>query len=46
MPKKQHDALERQARKKGLTGKAKDRFVYGIMNSQRKSRKGHQRRRQ
>jgi hypothetical protein len=31
MPKKLHDKLERQARKKGLTGKRKDKYVYGGM---------------
>jgi hypothetical protein len=31
MPKKMHDALARQAAKKGLTGKRKDAYVYGTM---------------
>jgi hypothetical protein len=31
MPKKMHDALEKQAKKKGLKGEAKDRYVYGTM---------------
>lgn len=29
MPKKAHQALKRQAEKKGLTGKAKARYVHG-----------------
>lgn len=36
MPKKMHDALERQAKKKGLTGEAKDRYVYGTMAKKEK----------
>ena len=32
MPKALHDKLEREADKKGLTGKAKDRYVYGALN--------------
>lgn len=31
MPKKLHDKLEREAREKGLVGKAKDKYVYGTM---------------
>lgn len=31
MPKKMHEALERQAAKKGMKGEAKDRYVYGTM---------------
>jgi len=31
MPKKLHEALKRQARKKGLKGKRADRYVYGAM---------------
>lgn len=31
MPKKLHDKLEREAKKKGLKGDAKDRYVYGTM---------------
>lgn len=38
MPKKMHDALERQAKKKGLIGERKDRYVYGAM--QKKKGKG------
>ncbi len=33
MPKFLEDALAKSAAKKGLTGKAKDRYVYGGMNS-------------
>tara|TARA_Y100001938_G_C8061676_1_gene417666 strand:+ start:270 stop:404 length:135 start_codon:yes stop_codon:yes gene_type:complete len=32
MPKKLHRKLERQASKKGLTGKQKDKFVYGTLS--------------
>jgi hypothetical protein len=38
MPKKMHDALERQARKKGLTGEAKDRYVYGTLAKHEKKK--------
>ena len=31
MPKKMHEALERQAKKKGLKGKRKCAYVYGTM---------------
>jgi hypothetical protein len=31
MPKALHDKLEREARKKGLTGERKDAYVYGTM---------------
>jgi len=36
MPKKLHDKLARSAKKKGLKGKAKDRFVHGTMNKIKK----------
>lgn len=36
MPKKLHDKLERQAKKKGLKGKAKARYVYGTLNKVKK----------
>lgn len=39
MPKKMHDALAKQAKKKGLTGKAKDRYIYGTMAKRDKARK-------
>lgn len=39
MPKKMHQALEREARKKGLKGKRKDRYVYGTMAKAKRSRK-------
>jgi hypothetical protein len=32
MPKKVHDKLVREAKKKGLTGKRKDAYVYGTLN--------------
>jgi hypothetical protein len=38
MPKKAHDALERQAKKKGLKGEAKDRYVYGALQNQKKGK--------
>lgn len=31
-PKELHDKLEQEAKKKGLTGKAKDRYVYGTLH--------------
>lgn len=31
MPKKLHDKLEKQAKEKGLTGKRKKSFIYGIL---------------
>lgn len=43
MPKQAHEALKKEARKKGLTGKARDRYIYGTLNkierSQKKKRK-------
>lgn len=38
MPKRMHRALNRGARKKGLTGKRKRAYVYGTM-AKRKKRK-------
>lgn len=38
MPKKMHQALERQAKKKGLTGERKDRYVYGTMTKQKRGK--------
>ena len=38
MPKKLHDTLVKSARKKGLSGKAKDRYVYGTMKKIEKKR--------
>jgi hypothetical protein len=32
MPKALHEKLKRQARRKGLSGEAFDRYVYGTMN--------------
>lgn len=40
MPKKLHDALARQANRKGLTGKRKAAYVYGTMNKVEKAKKG------
>ncbi len=31
MPKKAHQALERGARRKGLKGKARQRYIYGAL---------------
>ncbi len=39
MPKKLHDKLEREARKKGLKGKRKDAYVYGTMAKIEKRKK-------
>ena len=39
MPKKLHGALEKEARKKGLKGKAKNNFVFGIMTNILKDKK-------
>ena len=39
MPKKMHDALNRQAAKKGLKGKRRDAYVYGTMAKAKKARK-------
>ncbi|HEX5351665.1 MAG TPA: hypothetical protein VFW58_08560 [Trichococcus sp.] len=33
MPKKMEEALKKEAAKKGLTGKAKDKYVYGAMRT-------------
>lgn len=38
-PKKAHDALEREAKKKGLKGEAKDRYVYGALEKMKKGKK-------
>jgi len=40
MPKKIHDKLVKSARKKGLSGKAKDRFIYGTMSKIEKKKRG------
>lgn len=39
MPKRAHEALERQARKKGMTGEQKDRYVYGALRKVEKAQK-------
>jgi len=36
MPEKMHKALKKQAKKKGLTGKRKDAYVWGTMNKVKK----------
>lgn len=40
MPKKVHDALKREAHKKGLTGDKADRYVYGGLFNYVKKTKG------
>lgn len=42
MPKKVHDKLKREAEKKGLTGEAKDRYIYGTLNKIEKKGKKKQ----
>lgn len=39
MPKKLHDKLEKQAKKQGLKGKAKDAYIYGTLNKIEKAEK-------
>ena len=39
MPKAAHEALEKQARKKGLKGKRHDAYVYGTLNKIEKGKK-------
>jgi len=39
MPKELHDKLARTAKKKGLTGKRKDAYVYSVMNKIEKRKK-------
>jgi len=39
MPKKLHDELKREARKKGLTGEAADRYVFGTLAKIEKKQK-------
>ena len=39
MPKKIHKALNKSAKKKGLSGKAKARYVYGTLNKIKKKSK-------
>jgi hypothetical protein len=36
MPKKMHEALARQAKKKGLTGDRKKAYIYGTMQKAKK----------
>jgi len=40
MPKYLHEKLKRQARKKGFTGKRRDRYVYGTLAEIAKRKKG------
>lgn len=39
LPKRMHQALEKQADKKGLKGKQRDAYVYGAMKNAKKG--GH-----
>jgi hypothetical protein len=39
MPKKMHDALEKEAKKKGLKGERKNAYVYGTMAKMKKEHK-------
>ena len=39
MPKAMHEALKREAAKKGLTGEAADRYVFGTMQKYKKKKK-------
>lgn len=39
MPERMHRALERSAKKKGLTGERKDRYVYGTMAKREAAKK-------
>lgn len=39
MPKALHSKLEKTAKKKGLTGKRKDAYVYGTMSKVEKAKK-------
>ncbi len=41
MPKAMHDALARQAKKKGLTGERKNAYIYGTMAKQEKKKRAH-----
>lgn len=43
MPKKAHEALNRQARKKGMTGDRKDRYVYGALQKVERVKKAKKR---
>lgn len=38
MPKKLHKKLKKQARRKGLTGKEKDRYIYGTLAKVKKKK--------
>ena len=43
MPKKLHDKLAREAKKKGLKGKRADAYVYGTLNKVKKAEKKNKR---
>ena len=38
MPEKMHKALKKQAKKKGLTGKRKDVYIFGTMSKIKKGK--------
>lgn len=40
MPKKAHDALKKQAERKGMTGAKKDRYIYGALENAKKKGRG------
>jgi len=39
MPKKMHDALKKQAKKMGLLGDKRDRYIFGTMSKLKKQGK-------
>lgn len=39
MPKELHDKLKKEAKKKGLKGKAADAYVYSVLNKVEKKKK-------
>ncbi len=39
MPKKVHEALKKEATKKGLKGERKDAYIYGTLNKIEKKKK-------
>jgi len=39
MPKKIHDKLKKTAKKKGLTGKRRDKYIYSTLNKIKKGKK-------
>ena len=40
MPKKLHRKLQKTAKKKGLTGKRKNAYVYGTLNKTKRKKSG------